>query len=176
MMTDTKAIPIMMELAQLIRKHAFTLLRIWHAMFAGGYLVSYITADKDTYAMHQFSGYLVLTVLAVRLIVGLLAPIGHPLRLPRPSPGDIQTWLRRRRGRNPFFAWFAVTLLAIVGLAATSGAMTDILPRMEDLHEVIAESSLWLILAHITFVTIIYSGRSIKSWLSGVQSRLFGSG
>jgi cytochrome b len=168
--------PVLMSPARFLRRHAFTLLRIWHAVFAGGYLVAYLTADEDTYAMHQFAGYLVLTALAVRLAFGLLAPAGHPLRLPRPSLSDIRAWLARRRGRNPLFAWFAVALLAVVGLAAISGAVADYLPPVEDLHEAVAESSLWLIVAHIAFVTVIYSGRRLKTWLADMFSRLSGSG
>lgn len=173
-MTEAAIMPVLTLPAQLLRRHAFTLLRIWHAVFAGGYLVAYLTADEDTYAMHQFAGYLVLTALVVRLAFGLLAPVGHPLRLPRPSLNDIRIWLGRRRGRNPLFAWFAVALLAVVGLAAISGAMADYLPPVEDLHEAVAESSLWLIFAHIAFVTVIYSGRRLKTWLADLWLRLSG--
>lgn len=171
-MTEAAIMPVLTMPAQFLRRQAFTLLRIWHAVFAGGYLVAYLTADEDTYAMHQFAGYLVLTALAVRLAFGLLAPVGHPLRLPRPSLNDIRTWLGRRRGRNPLFAWFAVALLAVVGVAAISGAVADYLPPVEDLHEAVAESSLWLIFAHIAFVTVMYSGRRIKAWLADLWLRL----
>lgn len=157
--------------AQALRRHAFTLLRLWHAVFAGGFLVAYLTADEDTYAMHQFAGYVVLAALVLRLAVGLLTPVGHPLRLPRPSLGNLRTWLARRRGRNPLFAWFAVALLAVVGAVAMSGAIADYLPPVEHLHEAVAEASLWLIFAHIAFVTVIYSGRRLKTWLMGLLSR-----
>lgn len=174
MMTEAAVMPVLMLPARLLRRHAFTLLRIWHAIFAGGYLVAYLTADEDTYLMHKFAGYLVLTALAVRLIAGLLAPVGHPLRLPRPSVQDLRIWLGRRRGRSPLFAWFAVALLAIVGVAAISGVAADYLPPVEDLHEAVAESSLWLIFGHIAFVTVIYAGRRLKTWLADRLSQLFG--
>lgn len=170
-MTDAATMPVPMTPAQFLRRQAVTLLRLWHAVFAGGYLVAYLTADEDTYAMHQFAGYLVLTALVVRLAFGLLAPAGHPLRLPRPSLHDFRTWLTRRRGRNPLFAWFAVALFAVIGLAAVSGAAADFLPRAEDLHEAVAESSLWLIFAHIAFVTVMYSGRRIRTRLADFVAR-----
>ena len=157
--------------AQVLRRHAFTLLRLWHAVFAGGFLVAYLTADDDTYAMHQFAGYVVLAALVLRLLAGLLAPVGHPLRLPRPLLADLRTWLARRRGRSPLFAWFAVALLAVVGTVAASGAVADYLPPVEHLHEAVAEASLWLIFAHIAFVTVIYSGRRLKTWVAGLLSR-----
>lgn len=174
-MTEAAIMPVLAMPAQFLRRQAFTLLRIWHAVFAGGYLVAYLTADEDTYAMHQFAGYLVLAALAVRLAFGLLTPVGHPLRLPRPSWSDIRTWLGRRRGRNPLFACFAVALLAVIGVAAVSGAIADYLPPVEDLHEAVAESSLWLIFAHIAFVTVMYSGRRLKTWLADLWLRLSGT-
>ena len=41
------------------------MLKLWHAWLAGGYLVAYVTADEDTYAMHLFAGYAVLAAIAV---------------------------------------------------------------------------------------------------------------
>lgn len=170
-MTEATAMPLLAQPAQLLRRHAFILLRLWHAVFAGGFLVAYLTADEDTYAMHQFAGYVVLAALALRPAAGLLAPAGHPLRLPRPSLGDLRTWLARRRGRSPLFAWFAMALLAVVGVVAASGAIADYLPPVEHVHEAVAEASLWLIFAHIAFVTVIYSGRRLKTWLTGLLAR-----
>ena len=60
------------------------LLKGWHAWLAGSFLVAYVTADENTYAMHQFAGYAVLAAIVARLAGGLLAPAGSPLRLPRP--------------------------------------------------------------------------------------------
>jgi len=151
-----------------LRKHAFGLLRIWHAVLAGGFLVAYLTADEDTYAMHLFAGYVVLAAIAIRLAAGLFAPPGNPFRLPRPTLRDVLAWLPRRRGRNPFFAWFAAVLLGIVGLAAASGAVADFLPRVEDLHEGVAEAALWVIFGHVAFVVAIYNGRRLTAWLSAL--------
>ena len=49
----------------------FRLLRLWHAALAGGFLVAYVTADEDTYAMHVFSGYWVVGAIASRLLLAL---------------------------------------------------------------------------------------------------------
>jgi cytochrome b len=48
------------------------LLKAWHAWLAGGFLVAYLTADEDSYAMHQFAGYAGLAAIALRLAAGLL--------------------------------------------------------------------------------------------------------
>src|SRR5512139_4113605 len=114
------------------------LLKAWHAWLAGSFLVAYLTADENTYAMHQFAGYAVLAAIVARLVGGLLAPAGSPLRLPRPDLRAAWAWLSTRKGRHPLFAWFAATLLAVVGLAALTGALADNAAWMEHPHEAIA--------------------------------------
>ena len=49
------------------------LLKLWHAWVGGGFLVAYVTADEDTYAMHQFAGYAVLAAIIVRLLAAMAA-------------------------------------------------------------------------------------------------------
>lgn len=153
------------------------LLKGWHAWLAGSFLVAYVTADENTYAMHQFAGYAVLVAILARLAGGLLAPAGSPLRLPRSDLKAARAWLSSRKGRQPLFAWFAVALLAVVGLAALSGAVADGAAWMEHPHEAISEASLWVIFSHIAFVTWMYAGKKwaarIASWLAGMRlSRL----
>lgn len=145
-----------------------TLLKVWHAWLAGGFLVAYLTGDEDTYAMHQFAGYAVLAAIAVRLAVGLSVTASSPLALPRPSWRAFRQWLATRRGRHPLFAWFAAALLAVVGLAALSGALADGIGWLEHPHEAVAEFSLWLIVGHIVFVTWMHGARK---WLAGLGSR-----
>lgn len=145
-----------------------TLLKAWHAWVAGGFLVAYLKADEDTYAMHQFAGYAVLAAIAVRLAAGLLVASPSPLGLPRPSWRTARQWLATRKGRHPLFAWFAAALLAVVGLAALSGALADGAGWLEHPHEAIAELSLWLIVGHIVFVTWMYGARK---WLGRISSR-----
>lgn len=138
-----------------------TLLKIWHAWLAGGFTVAYLTASEDTYAMHQFAGYAVLAAIALRLLAALAAPAAGPLRMPRPSLSALVRWFGQRKGRHPLFAWFAVALLAVVGVVAATGAAADFVTFMEDPHEAVAEASLWLIFAHIAFVTFIYGGKRL---------------
>lgn len=147
------------------------LLKGWHAWLAGSFFVAYVTADENTYAMHQFAGYAVLVAIVARLGGGLLAPAGSPLRLPRVDLQAAWAWLSSRKGRHPLFAWFGVALLAVVGLAALSGAVADGAAWMEHPHEAISEASLWLIFGHIAFVTWMYAG---KKWIARVASRLAG--
>lgn len=138
---------------------AMTALKTWHAALAGAFIVAYVTAGEDFYAMHQFAGYGVLATIALRLLLGVLADGRGPLRLPRPLQA-VRAWRERRAGRNPLFAMLAAALLATVGAVALSGATADFLPRLEDPHEAIAEASLWLIAGHVAFVFYMYGGRT----------------
>lgn len=147
------------------------LLKLWHAWIGGGFLVAYVTADEDTYAMHQFAGYAVLAAVVVRLLAAALAPAAGPLRLPRPSLKTLVGWFAARRGRHPLFAWFAVALLAMVGVVAASGAIADVVPWLEHPHEAVAEASLWLIFGHIAFVVYIYGGKRLWARLSEILWR-----
>jgi cytochrome b len=144
------------------------LLKAWHAWLAGSYLVAYLSADEDTYAMHQFAGYAVLVAIFARLAVGLLAPAGSPLRLPRPDLQAARAWLSTRKGRHPLFAWLAALLLAVIGLTALTGVLADNAAWMEHPHEAVAEASLWAIAAHIAFIAWMYAG---KRWLQRFFSR-----
>lgn len=139
------------------------LLKAWHAWLAGGFLVAYLTADEDSYAMHQFAGYAVLAAIALRLAAGLLVRPPGPLGLPRPGWQATRAWRAKGKGRHPLFAWFAASLLAAVGLAALTGAIADVASWLEHPHEAMAELSLWLIVGHIAFVTWMYAGRK---WLA----------
>lgn len=154
-------------------KTQLTLLTAWHAWLAGAFLVAYLSAGEDGYAVHQFAGYAVLAAIATRLAAGLVASTGSPWRLPRPSWRAARAWLSTRKGRHPLLAAFATVLLSVVGIVALSGALADGTTWLEDPHEAIAEASLWLVVAHIMFVTCIYAGRK---WLAGPGQRMASNG
>jgi Domain of unknown function (DUF1924) len=139
----------------------YTLLRLWHAALAGGFVVAYVTADEDTYRMHVFAGYWVLAALASRLVLAGVGSATGPLRLPRPR------LTFGKPGRNPVFAWMAVLLLPALALGGISGVIADGIPAAEDLHEGIAQAGLWLVLAHAAIVAWIFQGRRIREYLSG---------
>lgn len=141
------------------RRWAIHFLRLWHAGIAGGFLVAYLTGDEDTYRMHQFSGYLVLAMLALRLAAGIGAAQGHPLALPRPSRAGLLQGLRQTQGRHPLLAWIAAALLATLGAVTLTGAAADYVHFFEKLHEAVAEASPWVIGLHVVFVAYIYEFR-----------------
>jgi cytochrome b len=150
----------------------FLALRLWHAALAGGYVVAYATGDEDTYSMHVFAGYWVVSALVMRLALALVGSAQGPLRLPRPSLGAIRDKLAGKPGRNPLFAWMAALLLPSLALAGVSGIIADVLPSAEDLHEGLAESGLWLVVAHAAIIAWIFQGRRIREYLAGNVARL----
>ena len=136
------------------------ILLTFHAAVSGAFLVAYLTGDEDTYGMHVFSGYAVLGAVALRLLAGLVAPGGSPLRLPRPGIAPLRAWLVRlvtgdaaaRRERSPLLAWMAAALLLSVGAAAAAGVAADSVSILEDLHEALGELALWVVFAHVALV------------------------
>lgn len=133
-------------------------MRLWHAALVGGFAVAYLTGDEDTYAMHLFSGWLVVALVVLRLLAGLVAPVNSPLKLVRPA-------------RPRFFTWGILAALGMVGVAVVSGVGADVMPWLEDLHEGLAEMSLWLVLAHVAAALVVFKGRK---WLARLKPAAVG--
>nr|WP_247878373.1 hypothetical protein [Azospirillum sp. TSO22-1] len=131
---------------------------------SGAFLVAYLTGDEDTYRMHVFSGYAALAALAARVIAGLTAADGSPLRFPRPSTEDLRRWIVRlaagdsqaRAGRSPLIPWMAAALLVGVGATALTGAVADFVTLVEDLHEALGEIALWIVVGHSAVVLALH--------------------
>lgn len=151
------------------RRLAMPAMRAWHAVIAGGFLVAYLTGDgDDLYMMHQVAGYTVLAAVAVRLTAGAFAR-KVPWRMPRASLAGAAEWLRTGRGRHPLFPWLAVALFATVGAAAASGMAAHWLAWVEDLHEALSTTALWVVLGHVAFILLMFGG---KRHLAGLWRRL----
>lgn len=141
------------------------LLLSFHAAISGAFLVAYFTGDEDTYGMHVIAGYTVLVVLLVRLLAAVVVPSDSPLRLPGPRLAATLGYLGRlatgdptaRQERSPLYAWMAALLLIGTGLAALSGAVTDFVPKLEDLHEALGEIALYVALGHIAIVLMLHA-------------------
>lgn len=153
------------------RKLQMALLKAWHAWLAGGFLVAYLTADEDTYAMHQFAGYAVLVAIVLRLVVGLVVTAlakgqtqGVLWALPRPRVSALKAWVLKPQGRSPLFAWLAAALVIVIGAAAALGALADGIVWLEGPHEALSELSLWVISGHIAFVIFVYGRKKLLAW------------
>lgn len=148
------------------RSTQIAVLRAWHAVLAGGFVVAWATGDENTYALHQFSGYVVLVALGLRAALAAFSPAGSLLGWPKLTVTQVRDWLVQGRGRNPLFAGLALALLATVAATAVSGAIADWVTWMEDPHEAASDLTLAVIAAHIAFVFYQYGGRSWlgRSW------------
>lgn len=131
----------------------------WHAILGGGFIVAYSTGEVSA-GMHLLTGTVVLIAAAVRLIVGLLAPASSLLALKRPQIGPTADWGKRLllgdgsalRGRPPIHDLVAVIVLSMVGLAAASGWLADTVRWTDDLHEGLANASLFAVLGHVGLI------------------------
>lgn len=131
------------------RPWEFTLVRLWHAALVGGFVVAYVTGDEDTYAMHLFSGWLTVALVALRLLAAWLAPANSPLRLHRPN-------------RSMLLTWSVYGALGAAAVAAFTGVIADALPKAEHLHKGLGEFSIWVALAHVAVAVLVIKGR--KWW------------
>ena len=141
----------------------------WHGMLSGAFLIAYITGEAS-YAMHVFSGVMVLLALGIRLLVGIAAPNGSPLALPTLSlpPAD-QAPLSVRAVQRLINNWMAAALLVLITLAALSGWFAHDIGMDDDLHEGLAEATPALIFAHIALAVTFHA---LKSLPSGSASRV----
>lgn len=150
----------------------------FHAALSGAFLVAYVTGDEDTYGMHVIAGYTVLGALLVRLTAAALAPTGSPLCLPGPRIAAVGRYMRRllsgdpaaRQERSPLYAWMAAILLIATGVAAVSGAVTDFLPKLDDLHEALGEIAFYLALGHIAIVAALHALKARRSALAAAPA------
>lgn len=161
-------------------KAGMAFLLLFHAMLSGAFLVAYLTGDEDTYRMHLVAGYIALAALAMRLMAGLTAAAGSPLRIPRPSWPALRRWVagvvagdpQARAGRSPALAWMAAALLIAVGSATLTGILADFVSRTEKLHEALGEIALWTVAGHVGLVLVLqWLKRTARSPLPPVLPR-----
>jgi hypothetical protein len=133
----------------------------WHGLLSGAFLVAYITGE-GSYAMHVFSGVMVLLALGIRLLVGLVAPKSSPLALPTLSlPPAGQSPLGIRAVQRLINNWMAAALLILITLAALSGWFAHDIGMDDDLHEGLAEATPALIFVHIAFAVTFHALKSL---------------
>lgn len=110
---------------------------------------------------HRYVGYAVVGLLAVRIVWGL---VGSPYARFSdfvPTPGRLRSYVRdlaagrnrRQLGHNPLAAVMMVVLMLLLGLTAGTGFMTTLdafwgVKWVKELHEVFANSILWLAAIH----------------------------
>ncbi|NCC26639.1 MAG: cytochrome B [Gammaproteobacteria bacterium] len=167
------------------------LVRIFHWALVGGFTTAFIVED-DLLGVHVWAGYLVLSLIAVRLVWGLIgtrhARFSDFVRKPIDVLAYVRDALRLRAprylGHNPAGGAMVIALMITVVLTGLSGLavygaeelsgplapMMNALPGsrghfFEAVHEVMANLTLALIIAHVAGV--IFSSLSHRENLIG---------
>jgi len=158
------------------------LVRVFHWSLVAAFATAFIVED-DLLGVHVWAGYLVLALIAVRLVWGVIgsrhARFSDFVRGPRQVMAYIGDAVRLRAGRhlghNPAGGAMVIALLALVSATGLSGLalygaqelsgplapLMDGLPpawggALEEAHEVLANLTLAFIIAHVAGV--IFSG------------------
>ncbi len=169
------------------------LVRIFHWSLVAGFATAYIVED-DLLGLHVWAGYLVLSLVAVRLVWGLVgtrhARFGDFVRGPRQVLSYLEDALRLRAprylGHNPaggamvIALLLAVTATGVSGLALyggqeLSGPLAPLMSGLssaeahllEEFHEVLANLTLALVFIHVAGV--LFSSLSHRENLIGAM-------
>ncbi len=172
------------------------LVRIFHWSLVAGFATAFIVED-DLLGVHVWAGYLVLTLISVRLVWGLIGTRHARFSDFVRSPGEVLAYLRdvmrlrapRYLGHNP--AGGAMIVLLLIGLAATgisglalygaeefAGPLAQMMRGvpsawgdvLEETHEVFANLTLALILIHVVGVlasSLLHRENLIGGMISG---------
>lgn len=156
------------------------LVRIFHWTLVTCFAVAYFTED-DLLALHVWAGYVVLGLIAVRLVWGFVGPRharwGDFVKEPREILAYLRDALRfrarRHLGHNPAGGAMIVALfvgliatgasgLAVYGAQELSGPLAGLLGglpegwghTLEEVHEVLANLTLALVVLHLGGVAL----------------------
>ncbi|MCF8016410.1 MAG: cytochrome b/b6 domain-containing protein [Chromatiaceae bacterium] len=176
------------------------LVRIFHWSLAAGFATAFIVED-DLLGVHVWAGYLVLILIAIRLVWGVIgtehARFGDFVRGPGQALAYIKDALRFRAprylGHNPAGGAMVIALLlsvvatgltgmALYGAEEFSGPLAGLMSGLpaasgevlEEAHELLANLTLGLILLHIVgvvFSSLSHGENLIGSMISGFKRR-----
>lgn len=176
------------------------LVRIFHWSLVGAFATAFIVED-DLLGVHTWAGYLVLTLIAVRLVWGVVgtrhARFTDFVRGPRQVLDYIRDALRlkapRYLGHNPAGGAMVVALLLLVGLTGLSGMalygaqelsgpLAPLLAgtsaatgeALEEAHEVLANLTLGFIVLHVAgvlFSSFAHRENLVGGMLTGRKRR-----
>ncbi|MBF0269090.1 MAG: hypothetical protein HQL44_10915 [Alphaproteobacteria bacterium] len=148
-----------------MRNLSFNLLLFWHGLFAGSYIVAFLTGD-DAMGMHIASGWFVIGLGAWRLLIALLAPERSPWSLPWPNAVLIKAFRRQLLDLDPQALQGRNLLIVASGLIVLMGAvlasLSGYLPS-DDLHEGFANLSLAFVLGHVALILISQAFKKVKA-------------
>ena len=156
------------------------LVRVFHWSLAGAFLVAYLTEDH-LLTLHSYAGYTALALVTLRLPWGFVGPRHARFSDFVRGPSAVIAYLKealalraeRHLGHNPAGGAMVVALLASITLTALSGMATlgavefsgplapylagighDGAEALEEIHELLANLTLLLVLAHLAGVAL----------------------
>jgi cytochrome b len=141
--------------------------RVFHWSLVVAFCTAQVTAEEWD-PVHEYVGYVVLSLVAFRIVWGLVGPQNVRFREFVKSPGMIMThvaniWTGRHTaeaGHNPAGGAMVIVLLAWLALTGLTGWLSvtisgDFAESLEELHEFLGEFSWLLVLVHITGVILM---------------------
>lgn len=170
--------------------------RMFHALFAGSFIGAFVTADSEHWRLvHVTLGYLFAGLLGFRVLYGLFGPRHARLSLLVRRLTSAPAWLRSlkqtgswrdikwRQGQNLAVAAAIVLMLLLVIPLTLSGYATwnewgDMLGGdwPEELHEVLANAFLAIVLAHVALIAVLSVMRRQNQALPMLTGRVAGEG
>ena len=144
--------------------------RIFHWSLAMSFAIAFLTTESERWRdVHVLAGYVLLALLAFRLIWGLVGSRYARFAEFVPGPERIRSYLKsllegrpsHSVGHNPLGA---VAIVALIGFGLASGISGWLLYEdiggewMEELHELISNAMLGIVVLHV-------AGVLIASWL-----------
>jgi cytochrome b len=177
------------------------LVRIFHWSLVAAFATAYIVED-DLLDVHVWAGYLVVALIAVRLVWGFIgtphARFADFVRSPRQVLGYLRDAVRfdapRHLGHNPAGGAMVVALLVLVGLTGLTGmgvfgaqelsgplapllssAPASVGEALEESHEFLANVTLVFIAAHVIgvlFSSLAHRENLIRSMFTGRKRRV----
>jgi len=138
--------------------------RLFHWLFALSFTVAFITAEAESWAAtHVFAGLLMLGLIAYRLLWGIVGSRYARFSSFLFSPTTAIKYLfdtangnaRRHLGHNPTGSWMIyVMLLLAAGIGIFGLATLSSGEQFEDVHEVLANMAVGVVVAHIIGVAV----------------------
>ena len=156
------------------------LVRVFHWGLAGSFAIAFLTED-DLLALHVWAGYLILGLIFIRVLWGFVGTrharwsdfVKQPTEIFTYLKATIRSRAARYLGHNPAGGAMVVALmlsvtltglsgLAVYGAQELSGPMAPLLSglsegwahALEDVHEVVANLTLLLVLLHLAGVAL----------------------
>ena len=156
------------------------LVRMFHWGLAGSFAIAFLTED-DLLALHVWAGYLILGLIFIRVLWGFVGTrharwsdfVKQPTEIFTYLIAAIRSRAARYLGHNPAGGAMVVALmlsvtltglsgLAVYGAQELSGPMAPLLSglsegwahALEDIHEVVANLTLLLVLLHLAGVAL----------------------